>query len=336
MISYSGSTPGARPSRGREARWIGAGSRVGELGSLVQGSAERRVTTAGRRLGERRGHRAAGRWDDRGAVGRWRAGDAAARRQRRQGVRADPGRPRRLLRAAGRRGPRARRRERLRQDDGGQDPQRRPHPGRRRDRARGRARPVDQDAARGAEPRHLHGLPGGPRRRVLLGARQRLARRRRHVAHARGAAREGRSREADARRAARPRGRPAHGGRGALAVRSPGLRDRARARARPEDPDPRRGDLRARRRHARPPVRDRRQPLATRRRRDLHHAPHGRDRADRRPHHRDALRRDRGRARSRQLDAPAAGAADDRLRGARQAGAGPAARRSPSGAARRC
>ena len=81
--------------------------------------------------------------------------------------------------------------------------------------------------------------------------------------------------------------------------RSSGLRDRARARARPEDPDPRRGDLRARRRHARPPVRDRRQPLATRRRRDLHHAPHGRDRADRRPHHRDALRRDRGRARSR-------------------------------------
>ncbi len=49
----------------------------------------------------------------------------------------------------------------------------------------------------------------------------------------------------------------------------------------PEDPDPRRGHLGARRGHARPALRAGRRALSRRRRRHLHHAPHGRDRADR-------------------------------------------------------
>ena len=42
-----------------------------------------------------------------------------------------------------------------------------------------------------------------------------------------------------------------------------------------EDPDPRRGNLCARRGDPRPPLRDRRRALAQGRRRHLHHAPHG-------------------------------------------------------------
>ncbi len=198
--------------------------------SLVQGSAERRVT-AGRRCGERRGHRAAGRRDDRGAVGQRRPRDAAARRQRRQGVRPDPGRPRRLLRAAGRRGPRARRRERLRQVDGGQDPERRPHPGRRRDRARAAStsrrsgRRARRRAAASSRSSRRCSSPSRARCSTTSGSAPTSTWR------TRVSPREKRARaQADARRAARPRARPEHGRRGALAVGPPGVRDRARAR----------------------------------------------------------------------------------------------------------
>ena len=90
---------------------------------------------------------------------------------------------------------------------------------------------------------------------------------------------------------ARPRGRR----RGAVAVRSSGLRNRAGAAPRPQNPDPRRGHVCARRRHQRPLIRDRPQTRAEGHRRHLHHPPAGRDRRDRGSNHGDAVRRDRRR-----------------------------------------
>ena len=108
------------------------------------------------------------------------------------------------------RGPRARRRERLRQEHARQDPQRRARAGRRRDPPRRRSTSRVRTPRAAQAQRHRHGLPGGARHRGAVGARQRLAGHRRDLAHARVAAREARRARRGARRAARPPARPRH------------------------------------------------------------------------------------------------------------------------------
>ena len=110
-------------------------------------------------------------------------------------------------------------------------------------------------AARAA--RHRRRLPGGARRRPELRARQRLARHRRARAQQRPARHEASSGPAPCSTscsAARPT--CARRSRSSRCQRPPGRVDRAGAGARAAAADPRRGDLGARRRHARPPVRD--------------------------------------------------------------------------------
>ena len=164
--------------------------------------------------------------------------------------------------------------------------------------------------------RRRHRLPGGPGRRVPLRPGQRLARRRRHLADqgpGPGEAAPGQGRPGGA---LRPADRPVHGHGGPLPQRPAGLLHRAGPAAQAAHPDPRRGDLGARRGHARPAVRADRPPGRRWRGRDLHYPPDGRDRRDRRSHHGHALGRDRRQPQPRGLDAAPARRPDDRRAGA--------------------
>ena len=226
--------------------------------------------------------------------------NTTARHQHREGVRGDPGGARRLVRAARRRGARARRRERLRQEHAGQDPERRPHAGRRRRsswpawlvpsiarRARRRAAASSRSSRRCSSPRRA--------RCSTTSGSASTASWRTRVSHAREASRAPSAMLDELLgRDARPR----HGRRGALAV-AIGRRAASCARSLREpkililDEATSALDVATRDRlfaHGRPAAR-------RGRRRHLHHAPDGRDRADRRPDHRHAVRRDRGRAR---------------------------------------
>ena len=120
---------------------------------------------------------------------------------------------------------------------------------------RSTARPRRRGAPR---PPAWHGVPGGARRRAALGARQRLdGHRRRCSARAFPPSRDASARDRSWSAllgAAPPLDMPVGA---AVAQRPAGLLPRPRAGARPEDPDPRRGDLGAGRRHARPAVRAR-------------------------------------------------------------------------------
>ena len=198
-----------------------------------------------------------------------------------------------------------------------------------RDRARRRADRHAPDAEQAQRPRHRHGVPGGPGRRVVLGARQRLARRRRHVAPR--ACRRARSALARGRCSTELLGREIDLD---IAVEELSLSDRqacgiVRAlAARAQDPDPRRGDLRARRRDPRPAYSRSSATRAAGRRRHLHHPPHGRDRADRRSDHGHAVRRrvaelERGQWTPQQLVRLMTGRRRARERGARAARAAP-------------
>ena len=209
------------------------------------------------------------------------------------------------------------RRERLGQEHAGQDPQRRPRPRRRRAGDRRRGRLADPHPQLAQRARHRHRLPGGARRGGALGPRQRLARLRRPGPHAASPMRE--------KRAARGRGARAScsGTRSTstsavedLSLSGPaGLRHRPRPAARPADPDPRRGDLGARRRHARPPLRDRRRALAAEGV-GVIFITHRMDEIEehRRPHHRDALGRDGGDPRPRPVEPRPGRPPDDRRR----------------------
>ena len=215
------------------------------------------------------------------------------RRARCQGVRRDAGAQRLLVRAARRRGPRAGRRERLGQEHARQDPQRRA----RRPTA-GRVEVAGTEVA-AAQPqgragaRHRHRLPGGPGRRDPLGARQRLARHRRHLADQGPGAGEAAPGHGSARRAprpaARPRPWPSRSSRSATA--------RPAASCGPCCASPRILILDEATSALDVATRDRlfaidRPPRRRGRRRHLHHPPDGRDRGDRRSHHGDALGRD--------------------------------------------
>ena len=123
----------------------------------------------------------------------------------------------------------------------------------------------------------------------------------------------------------------------AFAQRPAGLLHRAGPAAPAAHPDPRRSDVRARRRHARPALRAGHPPRRRGRRGDLHHSPHGRDRGDRRPHHGHALGRDGRHASSaRHVDAARAGAPHDRRRTSSPASAARRRRRPRPAAGRRC
>ena len=197
------------------------------------------------------------------------------------------------LRPPGRGGPRDHGRERVGQEHARQDADRRPPSRSRVDRGRGQDALGDPLPAGGARARDRRGLPGGPRRPAALDPRQPLAR---HRPAAPGRSLEigaARARVRDAARAHRHRSRPRTSGRGALAQRSPGLLHRARSHPPTADPRPRRGNLGARRRDARPAVLDRATPRGRGDEHDLHLPPDGRGGGDRRPGHGDAGRRDR-------------------------------------------
>ena len=201
----------------------------------------------------------------------------------------------RVVRAARGRGPRPRRRERLGQEHARQDPERRPRA--RRGPDRGGRRP--RSAAQPRAPPRTHGIVTvfqevlvAEARSVLdnvwLGADGHLADAGSRPARS-GACAQGRSGGA-----ARPAGRPRHARRGAVAERPAGLLHRARAAAPAAHPDPRRGDLGARRGHARPAVRADR-PARPPRASGVIFITHRMDEIerDRRSHHGHALGRDR-------------------------------------------
>ena len=192
-------------------------------------------------------------------------------------------------------------------------------------------------AARRRRRRDRHGLPGDPRRGPAVGPRERLARAGRSAAppgnrRPPGARKRGRdARAADRRAADVGRGRPA------AAERPPGGLHRPGAVVGAARADPRRGDLDARRRDARPPVHGPAPALRRGRRRALHLPPDGRGRGDRRPHHGDALGRHRRDPRARRVHRPRDRRADDRHQGRRRRDAsGDAGAASASSARRSC
>ena len=175
-----------------------------------------------------------------------------------------------------------------------------------------------------AARRCRHRVPGSAVRARPVGLRQPLAWHGRDPASRRGRP-WSRWRRAAGPGALRPRrvarrgpGRAARRpGRLAVAEPAAGRRHRPGAAAHPQGAHPRRGELRARRRHAGPAVR--RGPAADRgwRRGAVHLAPDGRGHRDRRPDHRAALGRVGRHAGPRRGDARQARLADDRRRAPR-------------------